>query len=128
MQQNPVMFWELASVDMEHSIQFLRDVFAWKFNSNERLGFDIRLDLTPEKSATAGGIFTLKRAKLPFVPFYLQVDDIEAKAKRVEEYCGLAIETPHETPCGSRICVFNESSGVTFAIVEHKKDQYEAES
>jgi len=68
-----------------------------------------------------GGIFTLRRAKLPFVSLYLQVEKIEEKAKLIEEKGGLVIEAPHETPGGSKICLFNEPSGVTFAMIEPGK-------
>jgi len=121
MQKNPVIFWELASNDMEKSVQFFRDVFEWRIEFNESLGFYIVPDSTPVDQSLEGGIFTLRRAKLPFVSLYLQVEDIVGKARLVEEKGGLVIEAPHEIPGGSRICLFNDPSGVTFAMIEPKK-------
>lgn len=47
-----------------------------------------------------GGIFTLKRAKLPFVSLYIQVEDIHAKAKEIEKHGGLIKDPPVEISPG----------------------------
>ncbi len=121
MQKNPVVFWELASNDMEKSVRFFREVFEWQIEFDEGLGFFIIPDTTPPDLSLEGGIFTLRRAKLPFVSLYLRVEDIIEKARLVEEKGGLVIEAPHEIPGGSWICLFNDPSGVTFAMIQPKK-------
>lgn len=118
MQQNPVVFWELASQDMEKSVQFFRDVFEWRIDFNDQLGFFIIPESTPPGKALEGGVFILKRAKLPFLTLYIQVDDIENKARLVEEKGGFITEGPLEIPGGALICLFNEPSGVTFAMIQ----------
>ncbi len=118
MQKNPVVFWELASHDMKKSADFFRKVFDWKIEFSERLGFFVIPQTTPPEESIEGGIFTLKKAKLPFMTVYLQVDDILEKANKIEEQGGYIIEGPHEIPNGSMICLFNEPSGVTFAMIQ----------
>jgi predicted enzyme related to lactoylglutathione lyase len=120
MQKNPIVFWELASHDMEKSAAFFRDVFEWDINMNERLGFYIAPATNPLDEAIDGGIFTLGKARLPFVALYIQVVDIDAKAKLIEEKGGFIVEAPFDNPGGSRICLFNEPSGVTFAMIQPK--------
>ena len=120
MQKNPVVFWELASHDMEKSVRFFRDVFEWQIDFDDQLGFYIIPATTPTDRSLEGGILTLKQAKLPFVALYLRVEDIEQKALLVEQKGGLVIEAPHEIPGGSRICLFNEPSGVTYAMIQPK--------
>ena len=120
MQKNPVVFWELATHDMEKTTAFFMVVFDWKIEFNDRLGFYIIPETTPANESIDGAIFTLKRAKLPFLTVYIQVDDIDAKAALIEEQGGNIIEAPFETPNGSKICLFNEPSGVTFAMLEPK--------
>lgn len=120
MQKNPVVFWELATHDMEKTTAFFMVVFDWKIEFNQRLGFYIIPETTPAHESIEGAIFTLKRAKLPFLTIYIQVDDIDAKAALIEEQGGYIIESPFEIPGGSKICLFNEPSGVTFAMVEPK--------
>ncbi len=58
---------------------------------------------------------------MPFLTFYVQVEDIDEKAKLIEQLGGYILEAPFEIPGGSRICLFNEPSGVTLAMLEKKK-------
>ncbi len=118
MQKNPVVFWELASHDMQRSVQFFQNVFDWQIDFNERLGFHIVPEITPQDETIEGGIFTLKQAKLPFLTLYIQVEDIHEKAILIEAEGGFIIEQPHELPSGSKICLFNEPSGVPFAMIQ----------
>ncbi|MFC2172311.1 VOC family protein [Acidobacteriota bacterium] len=119
-QKNPVVFWELASNDQEASVKFFRDVFEWDIEFSERLGFYI-IPAGEKAKGVDGGIFTLKKAKLPFLTVYLLVDDIEAKAKLVEKHGGHIVEPPIEISPGTMICLFNEPSGVTFAMLQPKE-------
>ena len=121
MQNNPVVFWELASHDMEKSVAFFREVFDWQIEFNDRLGFYIIPATTPAGEDIDGAIFTLKRAKLPFLTIYIQVEDIDAKAGLVQEKGGFIVEAPFDISPTSRICLFNEPSGVTFAMIQSKK-------
>jgi predicted enzyme related to lactoylglutathione lyase len=65
-----------------------------------------------------GGVFTLRRAKLPFLTIYIRVDDIEAKVKLIEEAGGFIVDSPLDLTDGSHICLFNESSGVRLALIQ----------
>ena len=117
MQKNPIVFWELASHDADQSVKFFEDVFEWDIPMNERLGF-YTTNIGEDAEAINGGIFTLKKAKLPFLTLFIQVEDIEEKARKIEECGGNIIEGPHPIPSGSSICLFNEPSGVTFAMIQ----------
>jgi len=123
MQKNPVVFWELASNDMEKSVAFFRKVFGWEIELNERLGFYITPASTPPGEQIDGGIFTLGKARLPFVALYIQVADIDAMAKSIEENGGFIVEAPFDISSESRICLFNEPSGVTFAMIQPKSSK-----
>jgi predicted enzyme related to lactoylglutathione lyase len=118
---NPVVFWELASNDADKSVEFFRKVFDWDIRFSEKLGFYQVVAGEGAPSASGGYIFTLKQAKLPFLTVYIEVTDIEARAERVKEAGGLVIEPPHEMPGGYWICLFNDPSGVTFAMIDARK-------
>ena len=49
---------------------------------------------------------------------YIRVDDIHAMAKKVGEHGGLIVDPPLEIGAGEWICLFNEPSGVTFAMIQ----------
>jgi hypothetical protein len=116
MSANPIVWWELASHDAEKSVQFFREVFGWQLDFDEKAGFFKTHDNPP--TVSGGGIFTLRRAKLPFVALYISVEDIQGMAKKVQEHGGFIVDPPFEVGGGTWICLFNEPSGVTFAMIE----------
>jgi len=59
-----------------------------------------------------------KKAKIPFLTIYIQVEDIEWKVELIEQSGGYILEAPFIIPGGSRIYLFNEPSGVTLAMIE----------
>ena len=122
MAENPIVWWELASHDADRSVAFFREVFGWALEFDEGAGFYVLATDPHDQSVFAGGgIFTLRRAKLPFVALYIAVDDIEAKARQVVEAGGFIVEAPFEISGGSKICLFNEPSGVTFAMLQRMR-------
>jgi len=123
---NPVVFWELASHDAEKSIAFFESIFDWEFNAPPESPLYVARTAT-DQAGVNGGIFTLSQAKLPFLTIYVLVDDIVEKARLVEENGGLVIEEPHEISSGSWICLFNDPSGATFAMLQQAAKAPEAE-
>ena len=121
MKKNPIIWWEIASHDAERSAGFLKKVFGWeiKYDKENKI-YDFPIP-EGESRLMGGEVFTLKKAKLPFLTLYIQVDDINEKAKLIEELGGFILEPPFEISSGSRICLFNEPSGVTLAMLERKK-------
>lgn len=115
---NSIVFWELASHDQEKSVQFFRDVFGWQISFDDKLGF-----YTVDQEGSCGGpldggIFTLRKAKLPFLTLYIQVEDIDKKAEEVTAAGGFIVEEPFRISERSKICIFNEPSGVAFGMIE----------
>jgi predicted enzyme related to lactoylglutathione lyase len=117
LQANPVVWWELASHDAERSVAFFREVFGWTIEYDAKAGF-FRIPAPADSGGIGGGIFTLRKARLPFLTLYIQVEDIDRKAAHVAEAGGLVVEPPLDIGGGSRICLFNEPSGVTFAMIQ----------
>jgi len=120
MSSNPIIWWELATHDQEKSVRFFEKVFGWEFRFDENVGFYKMKD--GNFTLTGGGIFTLRRAKLPFVALYIQVDDIHEKVKAIQENGGFIVDPPAELTPGEWLCLFNEPSGVTFAMIQENKE------
>lgn len=119
MQKNPVIYWEIASNDAEKSVKFMNEVFDWDFKYDEKTTIHEFLAGDGQKAFVGGGIFTLRKAKLPFLTIYILVDDIKVKAKKIEEKGGFIVIPPEQvTPGGPMICLFNEPSGVTLAMLQ----------
>lgn len=121
--QNPICYWELASHDAGKSAKFFKDVFDWTFEYDEKSTIHELVESDVPKAFAGGGIFTLQKAKLPFLTLYIKVDDIDAIAKKVEEHGGFIVIPPTiPFPGGPKICLFNEPSGVTFAMLQGKAE------
>lgn len=119
MPNNAVVYWELASHDATKTVDFLRKVFDWDFEYDVRTTIhELPVELTPVQG---GGVFTLRRAKLPFLTIYIKVNDLDAKVKLIEEHGGFIVDPPLDLPSGSRICLFNEPSGVRLAMIQAAK-------
>lgn len=119
MKKNPVVYWEIASNDAEKSVKFMKDVFEWNFEYDGKTTIHEFPAGDAQTAFAGGGIFTLRKAKLPFLTIYIRVDDIEAKAKKIEELGGFIVIPPQEVFSGGpRICLFNEPSGVTLAMIQ----------
>ena len=116
--KNPIVWWELGSSDETKSVTFFRDVFDWEIEFDERLGFHVVPLQDGAETFSGGGIFTLRRAKLPFLTLFIQVDDVDAKAELVRSHGGLVLDPPNDIGGGHRICLFNEPSGVTFGMIQ----------
>ena len=116
MSQDPITWWELATHDQEKSVRFFEQVFGWKFRMDEGMGF--HKTTVGNSTLNGGAIFTLRRAKLPFLALYIKVDDIQAKAKAVQEHGGFIVDPPAELAPGEWLCLFNEPSGVTFGMIQ----------
>lgn len=121
MPANPVVFWELGTHDGPRSLEFFKTVFGW--SSSPVPGaktFFHTVETGGEGGGVDGGVFTLSQARPSFVTVYVLVEGIEAKAALVEKAGGLIVEPPHEISPGTWLCLFNEPSGVTFAMLEKR--------
>jgi len=121
MSSNPIVYWELASHNAEKSVEFFKKAFGWQFDyDKETTIYESPIPKDKNKFA-GGGIFTLKRAKPPFLTLYIEVEDIDKKVKEIEALGGFIVEPPFDVTPRVRICLFNEPSGVTFALIQKRK-------
>lgn len=118
MADSPIWWWELASHDAPKTVEFLKRVFGWDIRFDEGAGFFTVPADRAHAELHGGGVFTLRKARLPFLTLYIRVEDIFAKAKEVEQAGGHIVEAPFRIGSGSHICLFNEPSGVTLAMIQ----------
>jgi predicted enzyme related to lactoylglutathione lyase len=116
MSANPIVWWELATHDQEKSVKFFEKFFGWEFRMDEEMGFHKQIN--GKFTLDGGAIFTLRRAKLPFIALYIKVDDIHEIVKLIQENGGFIVDPPAELAPNEWICLFNEPSGVTFAMIQ----------
>jgi predicted enzyme related to lactoylglutathione lyase len=119
---NPVVFWEIASHDAEETAAFLKTVFDWDIDKTDKSPIHY-IDDKSDDVHPAAGVFTLTNAKLPFLTIYIQVDDMDEKVRAIEENGGFIVSPPNAITDRYRICLFNEPSGVTLAMIEPTKKE-----
>ncbi|MDD5189931.1 MAG: hypothetical protein PHE50_02680 [Dehalococcoidales bacterium] len=119
--ENPVVYWELASNDAGKTVTFLQKVFGWAPEYDPKTTIYELPAGESNNVFSGGGVFTLRKAKLPFLTMYIHVDDITEKAKLIQQNGGFIIEAPFEINPGVKICLFNEPAGVTLAMIEKRK-------
>ena len=120
MPKNPICYWELASHNAPESVEFFKKVFEWNFEYDERTTIHEMVAEPEVFHMAGGGIFTLQKAKLPFLTLYIRVENIVEMGKKVEEAGGFIVIEPNEISPGLWICLFNEPSGTTWAMLERK--------
>ena len=118
MAADPIVWWELATQDAEKSVAFFESVFGWELPFSEGAGFHLQKPGAPAANLSGGGIFTMKKARLPFLALYIQVEDIDAKRDLVADNGGHIVEEPFDLDSGSRLCLFSDPSGVTWAMIQ----------
>lgn len=119
MNNNPIVYWELASNSAEKSVEFFKKAFGWNFEyDKDSTIHELEKDVSQIR---AGGIFTQQKAKLPFLTLFIEVDDVYAKEKELEKLGAFIVIAAHEINPGIHICLFNEPSGVTFAMIQKRK-------
>jgi predicted enzyme related to lactoylglutathione lyase len=121
MSSNPIVYWELASHNAEKSVEFFNKAFGWNFEYDKATTIHQSPIPKEENKLWGGGIFTLPNAKLPFLTLFIEVDDVYTKEKELEKLGAFITIPAHEINPGIHICLFNEPSGVTFAMIQKRK-------
>ena len=124
MAKNPVCWWEIASRNAGKTADFLSKIFEWEWEYEEGPDFYKMIVDWESNGFEGGGVFTLKKeSKIqPHLTVYIEVEDIDAKAKMVEELGGEIIQGPFDITPKTRICLFNEPNGQLMAMLQYNRD------
>lgn len=111
---------ELATTDHEAAFDFYSDLFGWEKTDAMDMGEAGVYQMYGRDGTTLGGMYT-KTAEMPGPPawlYYVRVDDLDARVKKVEDGGGNVVNGPMEVPGGSRIAVCTDPQGAVFALHE----------
>lgn len=95
---NPVVHWELWSEDPARAAEFYRNVFDWKIEEIPQINY--RMVDTGAGAGINGGIFQPDKSG-PWpgkLAFYIDVDDLDAYAKKIEAAGGKILVSKQEVP------------------------------
>lgn len=106
----PVVHWELWSKEPEKIATFYQKVFGWEVRHIPELNY--RLVNTGGAGGINGGIMTPEEGPWPGnMAFYIDVDDLDAYAKKVKEAGGRMIVEKMEVPGVGQLSLFEDTDG-----------------
>lgn len=110
---------ELMAKDLEGSKAFYAAVMGWSYDTMD-VGTGPYTLVTGKENARAG-MMHMQGAEFEGVPAhwmaYVQVDDVDAAAAKVEGAGGTLLQPPFDVPTVGRIAIISDPSGATLGIM-----------
>jgi predicted enzyme related to lactoylglutathione lyase len=110
---------ELATRDLEAAKRFYTELLGWQLKDSTSTGMtytEIVVD-----GEHIGGMYQMTPEQGDAPPHwmaYVAVDDVDEKARRVEELGGRLRVRPMDIPNVGRFCVVNDPSGATISLIK----------
>jgi len=113
---------ELATTNLEAAKKFYTELFGWKLKESQAAGMIYNEIVAAGREI--GGMYQMgaECGDTSDAPShwmsYIAVDDVDAKAKQVEELGGKVCVPPTDIPNVGRFCVINDPTGATLSLVK----------
>ena len=111
---NPVVRWQIVAQNPETVAAFYRDVFGWKMDADNALGY--RQLSSSETRGIDGGVWPNAPNTPNVVQLFIEVDDIEVYANRALEAGASVIVPPSQLPDGDHMAILLDVAGLTFGL------------
>jgi predicted enzyme related to lactoylglutathione lyase len=111
---NPVMQFQIISTDADKSARFYAELFGWKINSDNPMGYR-RID-TGSTEGIQGGIWPAPPHAPTFVQFFVAVEDVRASVEMAEKLGAKLLIPPTMLPEGDEMAVLHDPQGMSFAV------------
>ncbi len=106
----PVVHWEFWSENPQKISDFYAQVFDWKVKHIPQM--DYRLVETGGSGGINGGIMTPKKGPWPGkLALYIDVDDLDAYGKRIQQAGGKVIVEKMDVPGVGSLSLFEDPDG-----------------
>lgn len=111
----PVIYFEIGCRNLESTQQFYAELFDWKMKPS---GISAHID-TEAGRGIQGHITSLGHEPHNFANFYVEVPDLHAYLKKVEQLGGKTIVPPVDLPNGS-FAWFSDPEGTMLGLWKQK--------
>lgn len=116
----PVVHWEFWSEDPEKISTFYKRVFDWEVRAIPEIQYHL-VD-TGGKGGINGGIMTPQKGPWPGnMAFYIDVDDLDAYAKKVAAAGGKVVVDKMEVPGVGQFSLFSDPDGRVLGMWKQMK-------
>jgi uncharacterized protein len=109
---NPIVHWEIGASDDSKAHKSYRDGFDWKIDANNPMNYGI---VDTGGQGINGGIFKAPKG-VPFLTFYVMVDDLHAHRKKVEQHGGQTVVAPQDIPGVGQSAFFKDPDGLIVGL------------
>lgn len=110
---------ELATRDLGAAKKFYTELLGWRLKESNAAGMAYHEIVVGGEHV--GGLYQMGPEygdAPPHWTAYVAVDDVDARAARVEELGGKVCVPPTDIPDVGRFCVINDPSGATLSLIK----------
>ena len=116
----PVVHWELWTEDPEKVSDFYKTVFDWEIRHMPEMNY--RLVETGGEGGINGGIMTPQKGPWPGnLTLYVDVDDLDAYAKKIKDAGGKVVVDKMEVPGMGHLSLFEDPDGRVMGMWKQQK-------
>jgi uncharacterized protein len=112
----PVVHFEINAKDSKKLGSFYSDLFDWKIDSNNPMGYGM-VD-TGSEGAISGGIGQSDGNTPTYLSVYVQVDDLQAYLDKAEKLGGKTLVPPTEIPNTVTFAMFQDPEGNMIGLLK----------
>ena len=110
---------EFVTRDLVGARKFYTELLGWKADDTAMPGMEYTLFKAHDKSV--GGMMAMPPDVPPGVPAhwmaYIQVDDVDAVAKKTVELGGQLLHGPQDVPMVGRFCIIQDPTGGVISLI-----------
>ena len=115
---NPVMQWQIVTRDPDKHSAFYANVFGWKINGDNPLGY--RMTEAGAPKGIGGGFWPAPPEASAFVQLFAEVPNMDETIGRVTQNGGSVLIPPQTLPQGEQMAILRDPMGLTFGVVVPK--------
>ncbi len=112
----PVVHFEIRGRDAKRLREFYAELFGWKIDANNPMGYGlVEPGIGGPEAGVGGGIAQSDR---PLVTVFVQVVDLHETLRKAESMGGKAVMQPMDVPGGPTIAQFEDPEGNVIGLVK----------
>ena len=114
----PVVHFEIAGRDGGKTREFYGKMFNWEYEMFGGGDYGM-VKAASESNAIGGGISTVPPGMAPYITFYIQVEDLQARLAKAETLGGKTVLPPTPIPGMGAFAWFSDPDGNVVGIYKH---------
>jgi uncharacterized protein len=113
---SPVKAWQIVSKNPEATARFYADVFGWRVDVNNALGY--RVVDTCSEEGVGGGIWPAPPGAKSFVQLFIEVEDVALAVEEARAHGATILVPPQKLPDGDEMAILMDPEGLAFGVTK----------